>query len=67
MVSNQGACRTLGTSAEVVDLQDWQPGDRATLAGGLIIIGYCHGVCAAEPTHDPCTFLSSFLSFPLKL
>ena len=43
-VSNEGAYRSLDDRDNAGELVDWQPGDRATLAGGLLILGYAHGV-----------------------
>jgi hypothetical protein len=43
-VSNEGAYRSLEDGAKAGELVDWRPGDRATLTGGLLILGHAHGV-----------------------
>ena len=43
-VSNEGAYRTLGGDQGALDLTEWRPDDRGTLAGGLLIFGIGAGV-----------------------
>ena len=45
-IANLGACRKLGDGPDVVNLSEKQPGDRSTLGGGLLVLGFAHGVSA---------------------
>ena len=47
MVSNVGAWRDLDelTRGPPV-LSEWSPSNRSTIVGGLLILGYAHGVSA---------------------
>ena len=49
--SNEGAYRSLDLGATAVDLTRWRDDDRATLSGGLLILGFAHGVRRSLPSH----------------
>jgi hypothetical protein len=55
MVKDLGHWIGLGAGETPVEATDWRPCDTATMTGGMVILGFHHGVCPPHTHSLPAT------------